>query len=737
MNRGVRAWIGTLLRPAVVFALVLSWVPLADAQGDARLLSMLRNLPERIPFPVDAAQAKSAVVTRSEKIHPLLLALSDDVAAKGPSSLSASAEALQVGVSDDMVAVELFAEDLGGREEIEWRVEDEGGVVTATLDNVVLANLPVDRIEAFEDEPSLHYMTAQAQFSFRPPDGGVVFRPRGEAGLQAVGVERLHAAAVTGRGVKVGILDFGFEGYQSLVQRGAVPQAAAQRAFNKSGRLENGNPHGTACAEIVHAVAPDAELYLAAVDGLPGQIVAAAEWLVAQRVDIISFSGGGHFGPHNGAAPLDRLVDRTTQAGVLWVNAAGNEGSSHWGGSATDRDGDQIVELDGRWQGVLFQPSNGLVNLLVNWDDWGPDPMLPAATQDIDAYLFEVTGDQQYRFVARSINPQNGRGPPIEHLSLRGLPPGGVYLLALRANRLTRPVRLHVYQQRAMGGPMAPKSGAGSIGIPATSPSALAVGAVHVSSGLLEPFSSQGPTDDRRTKPDVSAPDNTPSLAYDGAFPGTSAACPHVSGFAALLKQITPAADPEALSAMVIRHVRAMGGATPNNQYGHGHIDATGVDVNRPITTDRRSPVVLPDYLGGRTSGRTLDALWERGEDRTSRLGLRVRVNLRPGRNGEPPRYRLGDPMKVGFATDERCRYTLILRDARGSYRVMSSAELEPGEPRLLPEEEGVSWTISEPVGDEGFLLVCARGEVDVEAWGGRGDARDVEIATTEYRVVR
>ena len=194
MNRGVRAWIGTLLRPAVVFVLVLSWVPLADAQGDARLLSMLRNLPERIPFPVDAAQAKSAVVTRSQKIHPLLLALSDDVADKGPSRLSESAEAFQVGMSDDLVAVELFAEDLVGREELEWRVKDEGGVVTATLDNVVLANLPVDRIEAFEDEPDLYYMTAQAQFSYSPPDAGAVFRPRSETGVQAVGVQRLHAA---------------------------------------------------------------------------------------------------------------------------------------------------------------------------------------------------------------------------------------------------------------------------------------------------------------------------------------------------------------------------------------------------------------------------------------------------------------------------------------------------------------------------------------------------------------
>ena len=89
MNRGMRPWIAGWVRLAVACALVLSCAPLADAQGDARLLSMLRSLPERIPFPADAAQAKSAVATRSEKIHPLLLALSDDVADKGPSSVVA------------------------------------------------------------------------------------------------------------------------------------------------------------------------------------------------------------------------------------------------------------------------------------------------------------------------------------------------------------------------------------------------------------------------------------------------------------------------------------------------------------------------------------------------------------------------------------------------------------------------------------------------------------------------
>ena len=151
------------------------------------------------------------------------------------------------------------------------------------------------------------------------------------------------------------------------------------------------------------------------------------------------------------------------------------------------------------------------------------------------------------------------------------------------------------------------------------------------------------------------------------------------------------------------------------------------------------APSSCPAYLGGRTSTRALDRLWgEGGRGRTPRLGLRVAVNERPTRDGDLPRYRIGDPMKVGFATDERCRYTLILRDARGEYRVMASSELIPGEPQLVPEGDGVSWTISEPVGEEGFLLVCSRGDVDVEDWAARGNASGVvEVAVAEYRVLR
>ena len=529
--------------------------------------------------------------------------------------------------------------------------------------------------------------------------------------MRAIGAERLHAQGITGRGVKVGILDFGFQGYEALVRRRALPPPAAQRAFNQSGRLENGVVHGTGCAEIVHAVAPDAELYLAAVGEGDGsaptdQIVQAALWLAAQDLDIISFSGGGHGGPHNGTALLDRLVDRiVADTGVLWVNAAGNEGAMHWGGAAADRNGDLVVELDGRWRGLAVRPSGGVIAMLINWDDWGSDALRPAATQDIDAFLFEVVGGGQLSLVSQSTRPQLGRGPPMELVQHRVGRRGGMYVLMFRATRVNRPVRLHVYN--LAGAAMAPMSATGSIGIPATARGALAVGAVDVGSGRLESFSSQGPTDDGRTKPEVSAPDKTMSLAYNGPFPGTSAACPHVAGFAALLKQIEPSADREALTEMVMRYVRPMGGRTPNNAYGHGHIDGSDVP---PIGPGPGPYVELPDYLGGRTSVGTLEALWG-GErrDTSRRFGLRVRVNERPRREGELPVYRIGDPMKVGFETDERCRYTLIMRDARGEYQVMASSELVPGEPQLVPEEEGVSWTISEPVGFGRAFCWCAR----------------------------
>src|SRR5207244_4189030 len=156
---------------------------------------------------------------------------------------------------------------------------------------------------------------------------------------------------------------------------------------------------------------------------------------VAQGVDIITFSGGGHFGPHNGQSNLDKLVDEiVTTKNVLWVNAAGNEGDEHWMGKAVDANKNGWIDIGpGDNEVIALQVGKDGVGLMLNWDDWGANPDQPSATQDIDLYIFAVdqaTG--QAREVAKSVNPQKGRGAPVEVAGVNA-PAGTVLFAALKA----------------------------------------------------------------------------------------------------------------------------------------------------------------------------------------------------------------------------------------------------------------------------------------------------------------
>ena len=80
-------------------------------------------------------------------------------------------------------------------------------------------------------------------------------------------------------------------------------------------------------------------------------------------------------------------------------------------------------------------------------------------------------------------------------------------------------------------GKSATRAAAGNVDSPASSPYALAVGAANVANKSLETYSSQGPTIDRRVKPDITGFDNVASnLDQFSSFSGTSAGAPHVAG---------------------------------------------------------------------------------------------------------------------------------------------------------------------------------------------------------------
>jgi hypothetical protein len=102
-------------------------------------------------------------------------------------------------------------------------------------------------------------------------------------------------------------------------------------------------------------------------------------------------------------------------------------------------------------------------------------------------------------------------------------------------------------------------------------PSLVAVGAVDPASGsTIGYYSSQGPTFDGRTKPDMSAPAGFPSVAWGEPFSGTSAASPVAAGVAALLQGAGLAVPGRSLAALVKHFVNDLGAPGPDNAFGAG-----------------------------------------------------------------------------------------------------------------------------------------------------------------------
>ena len=177
--------------------------------------------------------------------------------------------------------------------------------------------------------------------------------------------------------------------------------------------------------------------------------------------------------------------------------------------------------------------------VFLKWDDW------PVTSEDFDLGLFAGDGT----LVAASSNDQSDgplpadRGPLLhEHGADPGLRDRDRALQREREPAV-RPLLLRRRRRSQFA------TADGSVTEPASSPDALAVGADCWQTGTLEPYSSQGPTIDGRTKPDLLAPDSVSTQTYGAAtagaggcgasgFAGTSAASPQVAGAAAdLLEQ--------------------------------------------------------------------------------------------------------------------------------------------------------------------------------------------------------
>ncbi len=475
-----------------------------------------------------------------------------------------------------------------------------GGRVDLTWENLVQAWLPVAMIEVVGEWPEVKeirevspvpYREAETGASSRRTDGPSsgdwaedfispgdpvdVHRESGSPGVTSegaglTGVFDWHDAGLTGSGVKVAVIDRGFKDYVSFLGK-ELPDSVVTKFYGDP----SDTVRGTACAEIVHDMAPGAGLYLVR-PRTEAELGEAVTWLIGQGVSIIScgLNYGLDAGPGDGTGFVnERIVSKAVEAGVTWVNGAGDLALSHWSGVFSDSDRDGIHNFSGPDEvNGLTVTGTGPVTVTMNWNDsWG------TAENDYDLLIYEYESGV---FVAGSQREQDGDEGPWENVTFSPAAGKnyGVVINRYRGGAAT----LHVSVLTGQGLKHARSSS--SLPVPGDNPAALTTGAVSWNSpDELEVTSSRGPSINGAIKPDLVGPTGVSTVSHgSGGFRGTAAACAHAAGAAALLKQANPSWSPAQIKSELERNARDLGSPGKDSLYGSGLLKlAPPVNVHR------------------------------------------------------------------------------------------------------------------------------------------------------------
>ena len=236
------------------------------------------------------------------------------------------------------------------------RLSSNASTVADFLDSggAIVANVGADYVEAYVPIALLVPLSELEGVlwvqTIIPPQPDVVSQ-----GVALHGAPAWQARGFTGAGVKVGIIDGGFEGFGALMGS-ELPSTVVARCYTSIGVFttslsdcENGEVHGTAVAEAVADIAPDASLYIANAISA-GDLQAIASWMVGQGVAFINMSLGWTWdGPGDGTSASSNSpkasVDAAVSGGAVWVNSAGNSAKDNWFGSYSDADVDGWIEF--------------------------------------------------------------------------------------------------------------------------------------------------------------------------------------------------------------------------------------------------------------------------------------------------------------------------------------------------------------------------------------------------------
>jgi len=508
------------------------------------------------------------------------------------------------------------------------------GAVIEIADSIqrrVQASVPVSRLPAVAALPSVTFVQLP-HYAVRRI-GSVT--SEGDS-IMAADVAR-RQFGVDGTGVRVGVLSDGLKGLFATgcttcggasngpIALGDLPNATGTRSsaglltgstggitgqsFQANRDLEGLPPasppcgfpgagaEGTALLEIVHDIAPGAQLAFANAD-TDLAFNQAVNFLASSNdvvVDDLGFFGFAYDGTSPVSANTASALNNPANRIRAYVTSVGNDATGHYLGSYANSGTDissipgvansghahlfqgsgdttDVLGLGSQPYDSIILPTSGEVAIFLTWDD-----AFGRSGNNYDLYLVQQSTG---RVVARSIDVQAGAQDPLEAIDFTNRGPSDTFRIIVQNVRdaaAPRTLNLFLFEPEcAQDGPRLLASGRHerhnyntvSRSVSAQSDaggspvSVISVGAVCSASaaaagafsGSLAPdescndrahqtiefFSSRGPTLDGRLKPDISAIDGVGVTAagnFENPFFGTSAAAPHVAGEAALVLQ--------------------------------------------------------------------------------------------------------------------------------------------------------------------------------------------------------
>ena len=515
-------------------------------------------------FPARAAQGATPAPATSERLAPMLLQLLDEYDRGGEGGMRrfAAARRIQLRESTQGALIPVILEPRPGisaREIDAQQIEALGGHVDAVSESFLrVLVLPVDA-RRLGDLSEVR----------------VVRTPTIATGVSGFGTIVSESVALTGAatfqnqftgaGVKAAVVDLGFQGLSATIAVGELPASTVSVDFTGTG-IETTTQHGVGVSEELVDMAPGVQLYCLKI-GDEVDLQNAATYLRENGIHIANHSVAWVLASYyDDTGPINSIINAShDNDGVFWSVAAGNAAQQHWRGTWSDPDHDGLLNFSPTSNTLSLGLIDGTITVFLNWNQYGN------SLTNLDLYVLDGRG----RIAGSSTNLQNGPQDPSEAVSFSYDPSRAPYTVEVKwVSGPTSGLDVTLF---SFDNTFGPAIAASSTMDPADAHGAVAVGAIPESAYSeatppLEPYSSQGPTTDGRSKPDFCSPDGTSTYTYGilGSY-GTSFSAPVVGGAAVLWQQALGIVPPGQLVRTLAGFTRPLGGTlTPDSMCGNG-----------------------------------------------------------------------------------------------------------------------------------------------------------------------